>query len=178
MPNQPDPFQTARLTIRKPTAADAIDVLAILSDPLVVKRNPSDLVTDPTRVDALIERWLRHWDNHGFGNSCVFESATGLLVGTCGIRTMTVQGQPVLNLMYRFRPPTWGQGYATEAAGAVVTWSEQTLPGQVVVARVRPEHLASQRVATKIGLRRDSTLDDVGDDGLDWAFSNRPAGRT
>ena len=56
MPNQPDPFQTARLTIRKPTAPDAIDVLAILSDPLVVKRNPSDLVTDPTRVVALIER--------------------------------------------------------------------------------------------------------------------------
>ena len=58
---------------------------------------------------------------------------------------MTVHGQPVLNLMYRFRPLTWGQGYATEAAGAVVTWSEQNLPGQVVVARVRPEHLASQR---------------------------------
>jgi hypothetical protein len=35
------------------------------------------------------------------------------------------------------------------------------------------EALASQRVATKIGLRRDPAFDDQGEDGVDWAFNDR-----
>jgi hypothetical protein len=38
---------------------------------------------------------------------------------------------------------------------------------------VRPGNLASQRVARKIGLRRDPNFDDQGADGLDWAFTSR-----
>lgn len=41
------------------------------------------------------------------------------------------------------------------------------------MARVRPTNLASQRVATKVGLRRDPAFDDDGEDGLDWAFTGR-----
>lgn len=166
-------LKTARLSLRKPTASDAAAVLAILSDPMVVEHNPSDRVTDLLEVEALITRWLEHWDVQGFGYYCVFEDRTGRLVGNCGIRRMTVHDQPALNLMYRFSPTSWGQGYATEAANATVQWTRRRLSGQIVIARIRPAHLASQRVATKVGLRRDPTLDDIGQDGLDWAFTNR-----
>lgn len=171
---QTDGLGTARLSLRKPTTLDAAAVLAILSDPRVVEHNPSDQVADLPRVEALITRWLKHWDVHGFGYYCVFDDRTGHLVGNCGIRRMTVHDQQVLNLMYRFAPTSWGQGYATEAANATVQWARQRLPGQVILARIRPAHLASQYVASKVGLRRDPTLDDIGEDGLDWAFTNRP----
>ncbi|WP_420805222.1 GNAT family N-acetyltransferase [Intrasporangium chromatireducens] len=68
---------------------------------------------------------------------------------------------------------TWGQGYATEAAAALLHWAQERLPDELVVARIRPTNLASQRVATKIGLRRDPTFDGQGEDGLDWAFTDR-----
>lgn len=168
---------TARLSLRPPTEADSVAVLRVLSDHRVFEHNPSDLVVELYEVEALLGRWLEHWAEYGFGNCCVFEKETGQLIGNCGIRWMTVQAEPVLNLMYRFDPSTWGRGYATEAAGAVLGWALQNLPDRVVLARIRPDNLASQGVARKIGLRRDPTLDDQGDDGLDWAFTSRSPGK-
>jgi [ribosomal protein S5]-alanine N-acetyltransferase len=164
---------TARLSLRRPTRPDAPSVLRILSNRSVVEHNPSDLVGELSESELLLGRWLKHWAEHGFGNCCVFEKESGQLIGNCGIRCMTVQTAPVLNLMYRFDPSTWGRGYATEAARAVLDWTFQNLPGQVVLARIRPGNLASQRVARKIGLRRDPNFDDQGADGLDWAFTSR-----
>jgi RimJ/RimL family protein N-acetyltransferase len=139
----------------------------------VVEHNPSDLVVELSEIEVLLGRWLKHWSGHGFGNCCVFEKATGHLIGNCGIRWMTVRTATVLNLMYRFDPRVWGRGYATEASRAILDWACQNLPGQVVLARVRPGNLASQAVARKVGLRRDPVFDDEGADGLDWAFTNR-----
>lgn len=164
---------TARLSLRPPIPADASAVLRILSNRSVVEHNPSDLVVELSEIEVLLRRWLEHWSEHGFGNCCVFEKETGQMIGNCGIRWMTVQTEPVLNLMYRFDPSAWGRGYATEAAQAVLDWACQNVPGQVVLARVRPGNVASQGVARKIGLRRDPIFDDQGGDGPDWAFTNR-----
>jgi len=164
---------TARLSLRRPAQVDAPAILGVLSNSSVAQHNPSDLVTELEDVEALVRRWLGHWEQHGFGNCCVFEEKTGQLVGNCGLRWMTIRGDRVLNLLYRFHPSTWGQGYATEAADAALDWAQESLPAELVLARIRPTNLASQRVATKIGLRRDPAFDDQGEDGLDWAFSNR-----
>ncbi len=52
-----------------------------------------------------------------------------------------------------------GQGYATEAATAMVTWLRDT--GVVTVtAHVHPAHLASSAVAAATGLRRTSAVID------------------
>ena len=75
--------------------------------------------------------------------------------------------------MYRFHPSTWGHGCATEAAAALLHWAKDSLPAELVVARIRPTNLASQRVATTIGLQRDPSYDDEGEDGVDWAFTDR-----
>ena len=122
----------------------------------------------------LIGRWLDHWNRHGFGNCSVVEQSTGRVIGNCGVRRMIVHELPVLNLMFRFQPETWGNGYATEAASTLVQWAQSTLPNEVVLARIRPNNLASQAVARKLGLVRDQALDDFGEDGLDWAFTDRP----
>jgi len=175
MPCQPDRIATARLSLRRPSRDDAPAVLRIVSNPVVVQHNPSDLVTELADVEKLVARWLEHWRRHGFGNGCVFEEASGRMVGMCGLRWMTVREERVLNLMYRFDPSTWGRGYATESTTALVDWAHESLPGEIVLARVRPANLASQRVAAKLGLRRDPAFDDEGEDGLDWAFTNRPA---
>lgn len=105
---------------------------------MVVQHNPSDRATDLDDVEALVTRWRGHWERFGFGNCSVFEEKTGRLVGNCGLRWMTIRGDRVLNLMYRFHPSTWGQGYATEAAAAQLQWALEQLPSELVVARVGP----------------------------------------
>ncbi len=48
-------------------------------------------------------------------------------------------------------------------------------PSTAIVARVRPDNVASKNVALKAGLRRDGDLDDDGEDGPDDAYTNRIA---
>lgn len=172
VPRQPVRMSTPRLSLRPPAQEDAVAILGILSNPLVVQHNPSDVVTELEDVEALVRQWLGHWERHGFGNCCVLEKRTGRLIGNCGVRYMTIHGDRVLNLMYRFHPSTWGHGYATEAATALLHWAQESLPTELVVARIRPMNLASQRVATRIGLRRDAAYDHEGLDGVDWAFTS------
>lgn len=93
MPNAPHELTTSRLSLRKPVPSDADAVLGLLSNPDVIHHNPSDLVTAPFEISALIERWLHHWNQYGFGYYCVFENG-GTLIGNCGFRHMSVNLGP------------------------------------------------------------------------------------
>ena len=84
-----------------------------------------------------------------------------------------MRDQPVLNLVCRLVPDAWGRGLGAEAVASVVSRVTAEMPTAVTLARVRPENVASQNVAVKAGLHRDTALDDPGEDGLDWAYTNR-----
>ena len=58
---------------------------------------------------------------------------------------------------------------AGEAATAVVYWATST-GTHPVIARIRPDNVASQRVAVRAGLVRAEHLDDEGFDGPDQIF--------
>ena len=165
---------TERLALTRPRASDAAGVLAVLGDPRTVAHNPSDRLAGPDEATALVERWVRHWEEHGFGYWCVREQGADDVVGYAGVKRMEVHGRPVLNLVYRLVPEVWGRGLATEAAAAVLARVAVERPTETVVARVRPRNLASRQVALKIGLRRDEALDCEGEDGLDHVYSSRP----
>lgn len=164
---------TARLRLGVPTLSDTAAILGIAGDPRAVEHNPADLITDIVAAEELVSRWVRHWDERGFGYWCVREAGRASVVGYCGLKSMSARGRPVLNLIYRFTPDVWGRGYATEAARAAVTWAIAAHPEATILARVRPDNQASQRVALKAGLQRDPTLDEDGQDGPDIAFSIR-----
>jgi RimJ/RimL family protein N-acetyltransferase len=85
---------------------------------------------------------------------------------------MPLGEQRILNLFYRFAPSSWGNGFASEAATAVVQWAAARQPLLPVIARVRPDNIASQRVAARAGLVRAEHLDGPGFDGFDWIFAS------
>ncbi|WP_447008564.1 GNAT family N-acetyltransferase [Saccharothrix isguenensis] len=73
-----------------------------------------------------------------------------------------MDGEPTLNLFYRFRPRHWGRGYAPEMARAAVDWASRARPGRPVVIITDPDNTPSQRVAEKLGFANvgDSTIDE------------------
>jgi ribosomal-protein-alanine N-acetyltransferase len=166
-------MMTERLRLARPVVTDSTGVCAILGDPRTVEHNPSDRLENCGEATELVSRWVRHWDEHGFGYWCVRERGSDRIIGYAGVKRMLMHGRPVLNLVYRFVPEVWGQGFATEAATAVVSKAADEMPAETIVARVRPDNRASQNVALKAGLRRDVTMDCQGEDGLDWAFTSR-----
>jgi ribosomal-protein-alanine N-acetyltransferase len=165
-------IRTKRLRLTRPSASDSAGVFAILGDPRTVEHNPSDRLADRREAAELVARWIRHWEQHGFGYWCVRRSGSERIIGYAGVKWMQMHGRPVLNLVYRFVPEVWGRGFATEAAEAVVSRASDEMPAETIVARVRPGNRSSQSVALKVGLRRDATMDCPGEDGLDWAFTS------
>jgi RimJ/RimL family protein N-acetyltransferase len=164
-------LRTSRLLLSPPSEADAALVLGILSDPRTVAHNPSDGLDSFEQATELVGRWLRQWERYGFGYWCLRTTADGELFGYCGVKVVRFRGEEALNLVYRLAPHAWGHGLASEAVAAVVAWTAEHAGDRRLIARVRPGNTASQRVATKVGLRHDPTLDDEGEDGLDLVFT-------
>lgn len=145
-------LETERLRLRRPTEEDLDDVHEVHSDPRTNEYNPAGPVLDVERSRRMLNDWIEHWERHGFGYWTVVRAADDHLVGFSGLMRREVDGQPVLNLYYRFRPEAWGTGYATEVARAAQCLARARFPAERVVAFVRETNTPSARVAERIGL--------------------------
>ena len=173
----PRALSTERLSLSVPQPSDAAAILAIAGDRRTVEHNPGDLISNQREAEELVGRWIQHWKQWGLGYWCVREAGHSHVIGYCGVKNMTVQGQPALNLISRYVPEMWGRGYATEAAEAAVAWAETYCDEPIILARVRPDNAASHNVAVKLGFLRDPSMDEDGQDGLDHIYSNRVVAR-
>lgn len=81
----------------------------------------------------------------------------GRLVGNCGVR-LAEAGAQEAELGYEIAPDHWGQGYATEAARAMVEFGFGTLGLHRIWAQCVAENAASQRVLARLGLRPEARL--------------------
>lgn len=156
------PNSTTRLTYRRPQQADLPTVFAIFGDPQTNLFNPAGPMTDITQAGALLDRWLQHWETHGYGWWTISSAqAPEQILGFAGIAAHDYLGKKVINLGYRFAVEAWGHGYATEAAQNALTHAFNHLGLPEVFGLVRPDHTASIRVLEKIGMCRFGELDDV-----------------
>lgn len=163
-------LRTDRLLLNRPGPEDLDTIFALHTDQEACAHNPSDLIETRRDADLLLLRWTHQWTRYGFGYWMVRRQDSPDPLGICGVKIVGYRRHAVLNLFYRFFPASWGHGYAGEAATAAVDWAHAHRPDDVVIARVRPENIASQRVALRAGLVRAEEFDTPGDDGADWFY--------
>lgn len=110
-----------------------------------------------TKDDAREWLELQHvvWEEGGaaFG---IFDRASGDLIG--GISLSSEQPHDRAELGYWIGVPHWGQGYATEAAQAVVDYGFESLGLERIWAGHFGSNEASGRVQRKIGMRFEGVL--------------------
>lgn len=92
----------------------------------------------------------RNYVDHGFG-LWVIETHDGDFIGDCGLTMQEVEGGWLIEIGLHVRTPARRQGYAAEAAGAVCAAARDSGVTHLI-AIIRPDNVASQRVATKTGL--------------------------
>lgn len=97
-----------------------------------------------------IEWNRRNYTEHGFG-LWIIETHSGEFVGDCGLTMQEVEGEWLVEAGWHVRSVFRRQGYAVEAAAAVREVA-RTAGIAHLIAIIRPDNLASQGVATKIGL--------------------------
>ncbi len=148
---------TPRLLLRPMRAEDAAELLYIFGDTKVMASFGS-APFDHTQMDQWVQRNLAHQARHGYGLFSVILKTSGLLVGDCGLEHMEVDGVQAAELGYDFRSDYWNQGLATEAATAVRDYAFQVLKLPRLISLICHDNIASQRVAEKVGMRRDRAL--------------------
>lgn len=78
----------------------------------------------------------------------VFRISTGELIGCCGLRP---RGAREYEIGFHLRPEFWGQGYAVEAAAAVIRYAFTVLNAERLFAGHNPKNAASRKVLQKLG---------------------------
>lgn len=142
---QADQIETQRLLLRHITLADAPAVFAWTSDPQVNR-----FMLYPLHQDIDVTRqWIASIADEPFEFG-FYRKDTGLLIGTGGVGK-TEDG--VHELGYNLRRDAWGQGYATEAAQAMLAWAYHIHGICDFTARHAIENTASGNVIRKCGFR-------------------------
>ena len=138
-------IDTPRLLLRPMTEADAEAAFVWLSDPVVNRYMPYPLYT---RVEDA-RAWLSGL-KPGCGEFGFVRKADGVLIGAGSIRQ---QEDGAWEVGYNLRRDAWGQGYATEAARALIAWAHTEQGATRFTAAHVTKNAASGNVLRKCGFR-------------------------
>jgi RimJ/RimL family protein N-acetyltransferase len=152
-------LETERLLLRPLRQDDLDEYAAIMADPEVVRYLGSPPMTrdQAWRHIALM---LGHEQLRGWTNNAVVETATGRLLGRCGL--WQPEGWPGVEVGWALGRFAWGRGFATEAAIAWRDWAFANLDVDELVSVIHRDNEPSKRVADRIGHQYLRDLDVMG----------------
>lgn len=146
-------LETARLRLRPLVPGDLDFLAGMLGDAEVMRYYPAVLDRDGAR--GWLDRQLQRYATDGFALWLVEERDSGRPVGQVGPLRQLLRGDvlPSVEVGYLLHRSAWGKGYASEAARAARDWVFARLGMPRVISLIRPENLASRRVAQRNGYR-------------------------
>lgn len=148
-------LETERLRLRLPAARDLEPLAAMLAD-AEVTRFLGGAIADREQSWRHLAFLIGHWHLRGYGLFAVEAKASGIFVGRVGL--LEPEGWPGTELAWTIARPHWGQGYAVEAARAVLRWTVAGLGRPAPISLIDPENRRSVRVAEKLGACTEGTV--------------------
>ena len=149
-------LETSRLRLRPLASSDQTDLVALDSDPDVMRYvgSPAGVKSPAETLERarLRIRETQRGDYEPLGFWRIEGRRDGAFHGVGALIQMSTGGD--VEVAYRLARGAWGQGIATEAAGALVAHALGPLGLPRVVAVTYPANQASQRVLDKLGFER------------------------
>jgi len=144
-------LETERLALRELTLDDAAFMLGLLNEPSFLEHiGDKGVRTEADAREHIRTGPVASYDAHGFGLYLVSLRDTGEPIGTCGL--LKRDALEDVDLGFALRPEFWSQGYAFEAASAVIAYARDTLGLSRIVAIVSPDNAASIGLLERLGL--------------------------
>jgi RimJ/RimL family protein N-acetyltransferase len=139
-------LKTRRLVLRAPRPDDAEAITELINDRRIAENtaripHPYTLSDAETFIDAV---------TNGGEPAFLITRPDGQIVGGCGIGTLRADGPEI---GYWIGVPHWGNGYATEAARALIDHAFDKLGYTDLRAGARVSNPASRRVLEKCGFQ-------------------------
>ena len=151
-------IETPRLRLRNWWDSDRDAFAALHADPEVMRDYGGPL--DRAASDAKLLRYRAAFDSHGFTRWAT-ERLDGSFLGYVGLMP-SHPGDPLAphpDIGWRLIRSAWGQGFATEAATAVLADAFTRCGLAEVVAYATHENRRSHAVMDRLGLQRDPARD-------------------
>jgi RimJ/RimL family protein N-acetyltransferase len=117
------------------------------------------LMKDLDEALGRIERFNARSTEPPRGIWAIERRSDGLALGTVLLLTLPNDEHGEVEIGWHLHPDSWGHGYATEAARAVLTFAFDTLRLPEVVSFTAVINLPSRRVMEKLGMRHDPAED-------------------
>lgn len=149
-------IETERLVMRPWTEADLPTLASFSLDPAIMHHfGRAELLEDS--VERL-ERMQRVEKERSFGFRAVVRKADGAIIGNCGLKPVWLSRDVLphvrdddIEIGWIFRQDCWGQGYAREAATAMLEWGLTLAPR--VIALTAASNEASWGLMKRLGMQ-------------------------
>ena len=151
----PETFQTPRLSLRPVELKDARQIYTTYAG----EAAPTHYMNfarhwELEESEAFALRCIECWKSGSAFAWAVESKSHGAIIGVIDLRLTP----PKADFGYIYGQEFWGQGFATEAAAAVVNWAIAQPEIFRVWATCYPDNLASAAVLQKVGLSFEATL--------------------
>lgn len=142
-------LHTERLTLRPFVPADYPFYARLCADPAVMRHIRAGHAWDAGQSWRDLAMMLGHWQLRGYGPFAIATRTAGELIGRAVLWHEAAKSE--VEVGWFVVREYWGQGYATEAARAVIDYAFTALGQPGVTASIQPANAASMRVATRLG---------------------------
>ena len=148
---------TDRLRLRPFTSADGDALFALHSNAYVLRYWDSPPWVEPARAERFIAACRQMAEDGSGARLAIDRVHDGKFVGWCSLTRWNADYRSAA-IGYCLEEAAWGNGYATEAAHALLQWAFDTLDLNRVQAETDTRNAASARVLEKLGFVREGTL--------------------
>ena len=156
-------LQSSRLLLSPMVQGDAGELFNLLREPAIHRFTGSAPPASANDLQEKIRRWERRQSpakDELWLNWTLRLKSNRLAVGF--IQATVSEGRA--DLAWVIGVPLQGHGYATEASCRVAAWFRDAYDAAELRASIHPDHIASQRVATHLGLRPSGEFTDEGEE--------------
>ena len=164
-------IKTAQLEFRKYRDEDFNFLHSLLSDPEVVRFIGNGQTR--SREGALeFFYWIyrSYQENPELGLRVLIRKEDGMPIGHAGLVKQSIEGVEELEIGYWIAKDYWGQGYATEAAGALRDYGTGQLGKKRLISLIQPGNTASRKVAERTGMALEKEIQLSGKDVCVYAL--------
>lgn len=158
-------LETERLTIRQLSTNDADFILKLLnSEPWIQFIGDRGVRTAEQARAYIVSGPIDMYNRLGFGLYAVELKESLTTIGICGLIKRDTLSD--VDIGYAFLQSFWGQGYAYEAANAIVLYAEEQLKLNRLVAITSIDNDSSARLLEKLGFQFERMIQFDGNEEL------------
>ena len=145
-------LETERLNLRHITEADAPFILRLLNESSFLRYIGDKGVRNLDHArEYILNGPVASYKQHGFGLYLIESKTDHTPIGMCGL--LKRETLPDVDIGFALVPESWRQGYALEAASAVMVYAKDVLKLPRIVAITNKDNDASGKLLEKLGLR-------------------------